>query len=48
MPRRTHLVSLFAQMAIHRPVQTPDAEFAAWWEQIAAATPLRLHRPESG
>jgi hypothetical protein len=46
-PGRAHTVILhmFANSAIHRLVNTPEAELTPWFERIAEATPLGLHRP---
>ncbi|MES1257346.1 MAG: hypothetical protein ABUS51_02905 [Acidobacteriota bacterium] len=40
------LLRSFANSAIHRLVQGPEPDLLAWFEQIAQATPLRLHRPD--
>jgi hypothetical protein len=39
------LLSMFADIAIHRLVDFDDAELLHWFEQSAQSTPVPLHRP---
>jgi hypothetical protein len=40
------VLTMFANMSIHRLVQASDAELLQWFEEIAQSSPLRLHRPD--
>ena len=40
----SHLLSMFANMAIRQLIDAPEPQMRVWFEQHAAAEPLRLHR----
>jgi hypothetical protein len=47
-PRRGHhsnLLSMFANMALHRLIHATEPEALAWFEDAARPHAMRLHRP---
>src|SRR5574340_979426 len=42
--RERPLLTAFANIAIHRLVDTPDSDLLNWFEQLARSSPLQLHR----